>query len=110
MTDYKSNEQCVQYEITAEALMQAGFADLEKLAAASAEELQAVEGVGPKLAKDIVEWSGSQLESSGEQVSTISAGMGDQDFMAALSKALDESTEEAEARAAAEKGSDDEEE
>jgi transcription termination/antitermination protein NusA len=94
---------------TAEKLEQAGYGTLEALLAADPEELEAVDSVGPKTARAIVDWAAdiaARPPSEGAPAATPApapeAGrdffpsarpaptMGDQDFMAALSKALKE--------------------
>jgi len=88
---------------TAEALSAAGYGELSALLAAGEDELTAVEGVGPKTAGALKAWA---LERAGEQEAAAAAeqearrieapaatpsGMGDEDFMAALSRAFQES-------------------
>jgi N utilization substance protein A len=88
---------------TAEALSAAGYGELSALLAAGEDELTAVEGVGPKTAEALKAWA---LERAGEQEAAAAAeqearrieapaatpsGMGDEDFMAALSRAFQES-------------------
>jgi N utilization substance protein A len=75
---------------TAEALAAAGFAELDKLTAASLEELTAVEGVGDKTAQELVAWAQERSAARAEEGGG-SATMDDQDFMAALSRAFQES-------------------
>jgi predicted flap endonuclease-1-like 5' DNA nuclease len=97
---------------TAEALEAAGFGDLATLVAASSEELEQVEGLGPKTAAKLQEWAREKAaESSAESGLTAddagdafgaslgdgadaagnAATMDDGDFMAALSRAFQES-------------------
>jgi N utilization substance protein A len=83
---------------TAEALHAMGFGTLNALLEASAEDLQEVEGVGPKLAEAILAWG--QGEDANRQAPTAdfevveessSTGLVEDDFMAALSRAFQES-------------------
>jgi N utilization substance protein A len=85
---------------TAEKLAEAGYDDLQKLINAEAAELEQVETVGPKTAQTIVEWAAQQVAESGaadlglgigEEAEDEAASMDDSDFMAALSKAFQES-------------------
>ncbi len=103
---------------TAAALSEAGFDDLSKLIATDPAELEAVEGVGPKTARAILEWA-TQFDAEapdGPEAEAAEAGaeddsetdadaaaagepgptMDDGDFMAALSKALQEAESPAE--------------
>ncbi len=86
---------------TAEKLAQAGFADLDALLGAGVEGLQQVEGIGRKTAETILAWA---QELGGGEPQPLDLGeefrleerrpsstMDDQDFMAALSKAFQES-------------------
>ncbi len=83
---------------TAAIMTEAGYGDLDKLLATPAEELEAVEGVGPKTARAILEWAAqfetgataSESEEIAEEGAAGEATMDDGDFMAALSKALQE--------------------
>jgi len=95
-------------------LEEAGFGDLEVLLAAAPEQLEAVEGVGPKTAKAILAWAADQAESQskvptqdgdGAAEPELAAAVMDEgdDFMAALSQALAEAEKsEADATALAE--------
>jgi len=89
---------------TAEKLSAAGFGRLDALAAASAEELTAVEGVGGATAEGLKTWAAekaaevraAETGAGGEEGPEMPtpAGeptMGDEDFMAALSRAFQES-------------------
>ena len=91
---------------TAIDLNAAGFTTLQTLLDASSEDLQQVEGVGPKTAQAILNWAqeraakvGVEGEPASQEVQVpASAGgstMNDQDFFAALSKALGESEQQA---------------
>jgi N utilization substance protein A len=98
-------------------LEEAGFAELGRLVQATPEELQAIEGVGPKSAAALLEWAQgrqSQLASEAEAASGLgglsemiesaesgSRTMDDRDFMAALSKAFQESEQSSAAADAA---------
>jgi N utilization substance protein A len=87
-------------EKTAEALEAAGYGDLTVLQAASADDLAAVEGIGPKTAEGVIAWA-AELSPAGEATDatqqdgeeSATSTMGDQDFMAALSRAFQESEE-----------------
>jgi transcription termination/antitermination protein NusA len=82
---------------TAEKLAEAGFGTLEALRAATIEELEAVEGVGAKTAEGLKEWAAGQAAPPDPFAGRApieappSSTMDDQDFMAALSKAFQES-------------------
>ena len=95
---------------TAEKLSEAGLGTLEALLAATPEQLQEVEGVGKKTAAAILDWArelDSQRGQSGDNEfggqTAVTSSMGDQDFLAALSKAFRESeAQKADAEAMAE--------
>ena len=85
-----------------------GFTTLQALVDARSEDLQRVEGVGPKTAQSILNWAKDQAGKSREQSAESGTGerpspgeaassMNDQDFMAALSRAFKESEEKARA-------------
>jgi transcription termination/antitermination protein NusA len=87
---------------TAEKLVESGFGTLGALLEASAEQLQEVEGVGPKTAQSLLEWAAAERErragateaqtvESPAARESVSSSMGDQDFLAALSRAFQES-------------------
>ena len=87
-------------EETASHLQAAGFDSLDRLLEATPSELQEVESVGPSTVAALQEWAGQEqakLEEKEEaEVEAPSADaeaspMGDSDFMAALSKAFQES-------------------
>jgi len=91
---------------TAIDLNAAGFTTLQTLLDASSEDLQQVEGVGPKTAQAILNWAQERAAKVGAenepgnleiQVPATAGGatMNDQDFFAALSKALGESEQQA---------------
>ncbi len=106
---------------TAEKLAEAGFADLDRLVDASTEELEAVEGVGPKSAVALLEWAAAKKDEAGASTASGAAGLGqglegaeggestgtmdDHDFMAALSRAFAESETVDEAKDADEESS-----
>ncbi|MCH9648025.1 MAG: transcription termination factor NusA [Deltaproteobacteria bacterium] len=93
---------------TAEAMQATGFGTLNALLEATAEDVQEVEGIGPKLAESILVWA-TDNESSlregppkaeeeadlgfelVEEPAAPANTMADDDFMAALSKAFQES-------------------
>jgi N utilization substance protein A len=98
---------------TAAKLEEAGFGELEDLLAASAEDLEEVEGVGGKTARAILAWAEeiaaagkraedapegpgatSQDGADSEASEATSSAMGDKEFMAALSLAFEESQDE----------------
>jgi len=94
---------------TATALAEAGLDTIEALLEASEEDLEAVEGLGPKTAASLREWATEKAEeiaaahqgaeTADEEVfeegfgeaAEVPSTMDDQDFMAALSKAFQES-------------------
>jgi len=96
-------------EKTAAALTEAGFDTVQSLLEASEEDLEAVEGLGPKTAANLREWATEKAEQIAAERAEAEAGeeeifeegfgdaaevpstMDDQDFMAALSKAFQES-------------------
>jgi transcription termination/antitermination protein NusA len=107
---------------TAESLEAAGFGGLEALVTATAEDLEQVEGLGPKTAAKLLEWAREKAEEIGAGAAAVEASFGgdfdgssttaeeaatldDGDFMAALSRAFQESERQrdAEGEAAGEK-------
>jgi len=92
-------------EKTAAALDEAGFGTIEALIEATPEELQQVEGLGPKTVAGLLEWAAEKAEELSElqeeepfdedfaaaKTAEAASTMDDQDFMAALSKAFQES-------------------
>ncbi len=82
--------------MTATALTEAGFGELGTLLAAQPEQLEQIEGVGPKTARAILEWAG-QFGETAEEDDAFSAAKGetetmdDTDFLAALSQAFKDS-------------------
>jgi len=93
---------------TAASLAEAGFDTLEALLQASPEDLEEVEGLGPKTAANLLAWATEKAEevaAAGDQgkaeeeifeegfgeSAEAPSTMDDQDFMAALSKAFQES-------------------
>ena len=91
---------------TAEALTAAGFGSLAALSAASVEQLVEVEGVGAAGAEKILEWVDQQAPAPaaasqpiafpGAAPAQSAPAMDDQDFLAALSRAFEESKSEEE--------------
>jgi N utilization substance protein A len=92
---------------TAADLQAAGFTTLQALFDATTEDLQQVEGVGPKTAQAILNWAaeraaraaadvGRTLDEPEAPVGAVS-GLQDDDFLAALSRAFKESEESARA-------------
>ena len=96
---------------TAEKLTEAGYGDLDFLVKAAPEEVEKVEGVGPKTARAILEWAAdlARQRRDAPGAAETAAKPGDQpstppspaakedpdDFMAALSRAFQESEEAA---------------
>jgi N utilization substance protein A len=103
---------------SAEALAAAGYDRLDVLLGATAEQLATVEGIGPKSAQALRDWAQSHAEAlaaagAGEarieaRAEPAAAGMADEDFMAALSRAFQESEQlrDSVAQRAAEEGED----
>ncbi len=92
----------------AEALANAGFVALADLGDATADDLEQVEGVGAETADLILKWraqqTGTAVEADAaedEAQEGAAASLGDDEFMAALSKALRESEQQREEEAAA---------
>ncbi len=99
---------------TAGKLAEAGFGELQNLLSATPEQLEVVEGVGPKTARAILEWAADLAARKEEEEAPAveaevavaaeepvmpqpaAATMDDSDFMAALSRALKEAESEAE--------------
>src|SRR5690606_18389665 len=89
-------------ENTAADLRAAGFTSLQQLLDVTAEDLQKIEGVGPKTAASILNWAQERASHAedGEPV-MVEAGeetaatptLQDDDFLAALSRAFKESEE-----------------
>ena len=97
----------------AEALAASGYVALVDLEGATSDELQQVQGVGPEIAKAVLGWQAAQLASPAApetteleigEVETESStpALNDDEFMAALSKALKESEQQREEAAAEE--------
>jgi N utilization substance protein A len=101
---------------TGEKLKETGFGTLPALLAATPEQLQEVEGVGPKTAQSILAWAQEQAAKHERAAEAAAAGevpaaapaaapassaMGDQAFLAALNKAFQESERQKAAFAAA---------
>jgi N utilization substance protein A len=86
---------------TAQELRAAGFGTLRALLEATPEDLQEIEGIGQKTAQAILQWAKERAERLGAggpsepaiSVPSVSSTMNDQDFFAALSRALGESTQ-----------------
>ncbi len=85
-------------EAMAKALAASGYEALADLEDATAEELRQVEGVGPKTASAILDWRAGQSATTAEEPEEVEEGpapsLGDDEFMAALSKALKESEQQ----------------
>ncbi|MCG8455163.1 MAG: helix-hairpin-helix domain-containing protein, partial [Holophagales bacterium] len=91
--------------VTIEALRASGVESYADLLATSAEELQEVDGVGPKTAQALLEWASGKLSGEEPVIEEVveeevveSEGdppsLGNDEFMAALSRALAESEEQ----------------
>ncbi len=87
------------------ALADAGYVALADLEGAAVSDLQQVEGVGPKTAESILEWRSTSSVTADSAATTTtdeattdaaSPSLGDDEFMAALSKALKESEQQRE--------------
>ncbi len=107
---------------TAEKLAEAGLGTLEALLAATPAQLQEVEGIGPKTAQSILDWAaekqaqreravaaavtaGEAQQPAPAPMPAVTSSMADQDFLAALSRAFQESERrKAEAAALADEG------
>jgi N utilization substance protein A len=79
---------------TAEKLREAGFSTLAALLAASPEDLQQVEGIGPKTAGSLLDWARERQEqraSPAADSAESASSAADQGFLAALNKAFAES-------------------
>jgi N utilization substance protein A len=100
---------------TAAALEEAGYGALDTLLAASLEDLEQVEGLGPKTATKLAEWAKEKAEAIGEELGLApeaaaegdlaeaaeeASSLDDSDFMAALSRAFEESERQRDAEAA----------
>jgi N utilization substance protein A len=100
---------------TAAALEEAGYGALDTLLAASLEDLEQVEGLGPKTAAKLAEWAKEKAEAIGEELGLApeaaavgdlaeaaeeASSLDDSDFMAALSRAFEESERQRDAEAA----------
>ena len=82
-------------EETAGAMADLGYENLDKLAAATVDELTEIDGVETELAEVVVDWAaGRAAEQEAEEAEgpgeDEGSTMADQDFMAALSKAIQE--------------------
>jgi N utilization substance protein A len=87
----------------AESLFEAGYGTPEEILEAGSEALQEVEGIDEELAERLVAWAGEQTarqEASNADIGktfrapTAASSMGDDDFMAALSRAFQESEQQ----------------
>jgi N utilization substance protein A len=79
---------------TAEKLREAGFSTLEAVVAASPEDLQQVDGVGPKTARSILDWAQARQErqaAGGSESGESASSAADEGFLAALNRAFAES-------------------
>ena len=93
--------------VTAEALANAGYVYYDDLLSTDPEALEAVEGVGPKTAQALLVWAADRVQPEVADLDlgmtltepTSSPAMDDDEFMAALNKALKESEEQREAAA-----------
>ena len=94
-------------------LDEAGLGDADAIAESGRDALLAVEGMDEELADSLVEWADDQVrvreEAAGAEIGATfrapaakSGGMGDDDFMAALSRAFQESEQQRASRGPAE--------
>jgi len=105
--------------VTAEALGEAGYATYADLLSADLEELENVEHVGPKTAQALLDWAAERISAGPvveeaptdeEPAEEEESGLGGDEFMEALSRALAESEQQrSEAEQAAESSLDDSE-
>ncbi|HEX5759409.1 MAG TPA: transcription termination factor NusA [Thermoanaerobaculia bacterium] len=85
---------------SADNLREAGFGTLDELVSATVEQLTEVEGVGPKTAQSLLAWAQEQAAKRDQRgVETFTkpeaqSSMGDDAFMAALSRAFQESEQQ----------------
>ncbi len=88
-----------------QALADAGYVALADLGDATAADLQQVEGIGAGIAQSILEWRAEQgpggFGKPAAEAEDTASSLGDDEFMAALSKALRESEQQREEEAAA---------
>jgi len=92
---------------TAGEMAAAGFSTLQALLDSTPEQLQEVGSVGPKTAQSILNWANEQAARAGSEAAPVegeaaapaepAAGLQDDDFLAALSRAFKESEEQARA-------------
>jgi N utilization substance protein A len=96
-------------------LLEAGIPDAEALAEADLDTLLSVEGMDEGLAESLQDWASAQLrereEKTGAEIGALfrttekpTASMGDEDFMAALSRAFQESEQQRASRSGDEGG------
>lgn len=83
---------------SAEKLKEAGFGTIDALLPATVEQLTEIEGVGPKTAAAVIAWAQAETAKRGADIAqrfsrteAARPAMGDEDFMAALSRAFQES-------------------
>ncbi len=90
-----------------QALADAGYVALADLGDATASDLEQVEGIGAEAATSILEWRNRQsgtaegTDTPAAEAEDATTSLGDDEFMAALSKALRESEQQREEEAAA---------
>jgi N utilization substance protein A len=99
----------------ADSLVEAGLGEAEDIVTAGRDALLAVEGMDDELADSLFDWAETQVrereEAAGAEIGAAfrapakkSGGMGDDDFMAALSRAFQESEQQRASRDTAEDG------
>ena len=94
-------------EAMGQALANAGYVALADLVDATNSDLEQVEGIGPETAEAILEWRARQSGTADDaflpaaEPADATPSLGDDEFMAALSKALRESEQQREEEAAA---------
>ena len=95
---------------TAQALANAGYVALADLDGTTAADLERIDGVDAELAASILEWRAEQLGTGGGAADLLggtddaASSLGDDEFMAALSKALKESEQQREEETVAREG------
>ncbi|MEM1179575.1 MAG: transcription termination factor NusA [Acidobacteriota bacterium] len=76
------------------ALQDAGYTTLEELLAADAATLAGVEGLDAEGAEELLAWAAEKVASGDDEDVSEAAALGDDEFMAALSRALAESEQQ----------------
>ncbi|MEO1366317.1 MAG: transcription termination factor NusA [Acidobacteriota bacterium] len=83
-------------EGTSAQLLAAGYTTYEELLAADAATLADVEGLDAEGAEGLLEWAADKVAGGGDEDVSEAAALGDDEFMAALSRALAESEQQQE--------------